>query len=182
MRRPNLNDKQKAFANEYLVDKNCTQACIRAGYSKKTAYSQGQRLLKNVEIRALIDKKLDKIEKKVGLTAERAMEEVAALATSNIKDILDYDPATREMTFKTPDKVPARFWQAAQEITVLHTPEGNGTAYKVKMHPKIPALRMDYERLKLIGPDKGVTNNIMMQVNALEYNRAMRRIGEKDGE
>lgn len=44
-----LNDKQKLFYKEYLVDSNATQAAIRAGYSKKTAYSQGQRLLKHVE-------------------------------------------------------------------------------------------------------------------------------------
>lgn len=44
-----LNDKQKLFYKEYVVDSNATQAAIRAGYSKKTAYSQGQRLLKNVE-------------------------------------------------------------------------------------------------------------------------------------
>lgn len=44
-----LNDKQKLFYKEYLVDANATQSAIRAGYSKKTAYSQGQRLLKHVE-------------------------------------------------------------------------------------------------------------------------------------
>ena len=44
-----LNEKQQLFFKEYLVDSNATQAAIRAGYSKKTAYSQGQRLLKNVE-------------------------------------------------------------------------------------------------------------------------------------
>ena len=44
-----LNEKQQLFFQEYLIDSNATQAAIRAGYSKKTAYSQGQRLLKNVE-------------------------------------------------------------------------------------------------------------------------------------
>lgn len=44
-----LNDKQKQFYKEYVVDANATQSAIRAGYSKKTAYSQGQRLLKHVE-------------------------------------------------------------------------------------------------------------------------------------
>lgn len=44
-----LNDKQKRFYQEYLVDANATQSAKRAGYSQKTAYSQGQRLLKNVE-------------------------------------------------------------------------------------------------------------------------------------
>ena len=44
-----LNHKQKQFYKEWLIDANAPQAAIRAGYSKKTAYSQGQRLLKNVE-------------------------------------------------------------------------------------------------------------------------------------
>lgn len=44
-----MNHKQKQFYKEWLIDANATQAAIRAGYSKKTAYSQGQRLLKNVE-------------------------------------------------------------------------------------------------------------------------------------
>jgi phage terminase small subunit len=44
------------FATEYVKDWNATQAAQRAGYSAKTAYSQGQRLLKNVEVRAEIDR------------------------------------------------------------------------------------------------------------------------------
>ena len=45
-----MTEKQKRFAKEYIVDCNATQAAIRAGYNERTAYSQGQRLLKNVEI------------------------------------------------------------------------------------------------------------------------------------
>lgn len=50
-----LKDKQKRFVEEYLIDLNATQAAIRAGYSEKTAYSQGQRLLKNVEVKKYIE-------------------------------------------------------------------------------------------------------------------------------
>ena len=32
-----LNDKQKRFCLEYIIDLNATQASIRAGYSEKTA-------------------------------------------------------------------------------------------------------------------------------------------------
>lgn len=45
-----LNDKQEAFVREYLKDFNATQAAIRAGYSQKTAGSQGFDLLKKPEI------------------------------------------------------------------------------------------------------------------------------------
>lgn len=45
-----LNKRQERFCEEYLIDLNATQAALRAGYSAKTAYSSGQRLLKDVEI------------------------------------------------------------------------------------------------------------------------------------
>ena len=51
--------RQEKFCVEYLIDLNATQAAIRAGYSKKTAYSMGQRLLKNVEIQSRIKKMRD---------------------------------------------------------------------------------------------------------------------------
>jgi phage terminase small subunit len=37
-----LTPKQERFVAEYLLGLNATQAAIRAGYSPKTAYSQGQ--------------------------------------------------------------------------------------------------------------------------------------------
>lgn len=51
-----MNDRQRSFAQEYAKDKNATQAAIRAGYSAKTAYSSGQRLLNHVEVRAHIER------------------------------------------------------------------------------------------------------------------------------
>jgi phage terminase small subunit len=53
----NLSLKQKRFCDEYLIDLNATQAAIRAGYSKKTAASQGERLLRKVEIQACVQKR-----------------------------------------------------------------------------------------------------------------------------
>ena len=58
-----LNDKQIRFYKEYLIDANATQAAIRAGYSKKTAYSQGQRLLKHVEGQRLLQELMAEKEK-----------------------------------------------------------------------------------------------------------------------
>lgn len=51
-----LTARQEDFVREFLLDLNATQAAIRAGYSASTAYSQGQRLLKNVEVQAAIAK------------------------------------------------------------------------------------------------------------------------------
>lgn len=59
-----MTPKQEAFVREYLIDLNATQAAIRAGYSEATAYSQGQRMLKNVEVAtAIAEAKADRAEK-----------------------------------------------------------------------------------------------------------------------
>lgn len=50
-----LNDKQRRFVEEYLIDLNATQAAIRAGYSAKTAQEQGARLLSNVMVKKAIE-------------------------------------------------------------------------------------------------------------------------------
>ena len=47
-----LTTKMRAFVEAYCG--NATEAALEAGYSPKTAYSQGQRLLKNVEVKAAI--------------------------------------------------------------------------------------------------------------------------------
>ncbi len=57
-----LSPKQRLFLKNYLNSWNATQSAIKAGYSKKTAYSQGQRLLKNVEIKNAIASQLMTVE------------------------------------------------------------------------------------------------------------------------
>lgn len=71
-----LNDRQKLFVSEYVASKNATQSAIKAGYSEKTAYSMGARLLKNVEIQNAIDDKLGKMVKKLDLTAEKILMDI----------------------------------------------------------------------------------------------------------
>ena len=73
-----LNPKQKRFVAEYLVDLNATQAAIRAGYSKKTARSQGQRLLTHVDICTAIEAGKHEAQERVEYTADQWTEDVIA--------------------------------------------------------------------------------------------------------
>lgn len=50
--------KQMRFCDEYLIDLNATQAAIRAGYSKKTAYSIGIENLKKPELKKYIESRM----------------------------------------------------------------------------------------------------------------------------
>ena len=56
-----MTEKQKRFCEEYLIDTNATQAAIRAGYSERSAYSQGQRLLKDDEVKTYIREKAEEV-------------------------------------------------------------------------------------------------------------------------
>jgi phage terminase small subunit len=72
--------KQLAFCREYLVDLNATQAAIRAGYSPRTAASQGERLLRNVEVEKEIALRIQERAQRAEITAERVLEELGRLA------------------------------------------------------------------------------------------------------
>ena len=180
-----LTGKQRIFVAEYLIDKNATQACVRAGYSAKTANTVGPRLLVNVGIKELISKKLTELEDKAGLTAERVMLEVKAIATSNIMDGMEFNSDTGELNFKSPDRIPEAFWRAAQEVTAYQLPDGAGLALKIKMHPKLQALKMEYDRHKLTGQDGNVNNFAIGHVTQLQLEDNRRRAGlplERDDE
>ena len=45
-----LTDKQERFAQAYVLHRNATEAAKAAGYSARSAYNQGYRMLKNDEI------------------------------------------------------------------------------------------------------------------------------------
>ena len=82
-----LTEKQKRFAQEYLVDLNATQAAIRAGYSEKTAYSHGQRLLKNVEIQKSIQKAMQQRSQRTGFSQDMVLEKLGQIAFSEEDDV-----------------------------------------------------------------------------------------------
>ena len=78
-----LAEKQSAFVREYLKDLNATRAAKSAGYSEKTAYSQGVRLLRNVKVATAIQAAMDKRAERTELTADKVLkniEEVRQLA------------------------------------------------------------------------------------------------------
>lgn len=143
-----LNAKQLRFVQEYLIDLNATQAAIRSGYSEKTAYSQGQRLLKNVEIASAIKEAMDLRANSVQITAERVLLEVARLAM--------YDPrkffnASGELLgiHDLDDDTAA----ALAGMDVMELPEGLGSVKKIKLVDKGPNLERLMKHLGLYERD-----------------------------
>jgi len=137
-----LTPKQSLFVQEYLIDLNATQAAIRAGYSKDTAYSIGQENLKKPEIEIAIQAAMDKRAERTGLTADRVLQEIESIAFANIQDHVDYGPGG--VIIKSSDRDAAR---ALSEVSQSETL--TGTNIKVKLHDKLRALELAGKHLKL---------------------------------
>ena len=82
-----MTDRQKKFCELYAANPNATEAATAAGYSAATAYSIGQRLLKNVEIKKYIDE----------LTSAAKSERVATM-TETLEYLTDVMRNPNELT------------------------------------------------------------------------------------
>ena len=80
-----LTGKRQRFVTAYVRSFNATQAAIEAGYSEKTAYSQGARLLKNVEILQAVQEFLDRH----AMSAAEVLYHLSAIARTDIADFVD---------------------------------------------------------------------------------------------
>lgn len=88
-----MNQRQQAFCEEYIKSGNATEAAKAAGYSPGTAYSIGQRLLKNVEVQDFI---------------RQRNEEISAANTAQVEEIRQFWTATmRDDTAKPIDRLKA---------------------------------------------------------------------------
>lgn len=71
-----LNEKQKQFCEEYIIDLNGTQAAIRAGYSAKTANEQAAQLLAKLSIQEYIQKIKNKRSERVKYSQDELMRDI----------------------------------------------------------------------------------------------------------
>ena len=85
----NLNLRQVRFCREYLIDRNATQAYIRAGYSEDGASQSSVRLLRNVKIEALISRFERDRALRTTTEADQVVSQLARLGFSDIRKICD---------------------------------------------------------------------------------------------
>lgn len=135
-----MNDKQRRFVEEYLIDLNATQAAIRAGYSAKTAYSQGERLLSHVEVSAaILERKRDRSDR-TKVNADWLLDRLATESVADIADLYREDGSVK----------PVHEWPMIWRqglvagIEVERIADGMGTVTKLKISDRL-------KRLELIG-------------------------------
>ena len=106
-----MTDKQKRFADEYIIDLNATRA-YRVVYknikSDETARANGSRLLTNANVRAYIDEQLAKIHNEKTADAQEVLEYLTSvmrgehteqtlqLVGEGVQKIADIDVSAKE--------------------------------------------------------------------------------------
>jgi len=86
-----MTPKQGRFVEEYLVDLNATQAAIRAGYKAKNADVVGPELLGKTWVADAIKAGQQRLQKKLDITQERVLQEMARLAFFDVRKLFKED-------------------------------------------------------------------------------------------
>jgi phage terminase small subunit len=91
-----LKPKEFTFAEEWLKTMNATQSAIKAGYSERTAYSAGNRLLKKVEVKQYIDERLAEMQESSIADTNEVMQFLSSTMRGDIPDQFGLDPALND--------------------------------------------------------------------------------------
>ena len=84
-----MTEKQKIFADEYLIDLNATRAYRKAYPSVKkdeTAAQAGSRMLRNVKVAEYIAERMQARQERTEITQDKVLEELAAIAFARATD------------------------------------------------------------------------------------------------
>ena len=153
-----MNDRQKRFADEYLIDLNAEAAAIRAGYSPRYARGNAHKLVANSCIQEYIKKKQQKREQRTEITQDMVLRELALIAFSNAADyakviekeitvevegveIPVLDKEGNPMTYKTVEPILTDDLTEGQKKALAVIKKGRD-GFEVKPYDKLRALEM----------------------------------------
>lgn len=160
-----LRQKQKTFADKYLIDPNATKA-YKETYGVKsdaTAAVNGRRLLSNANISSYIAERQAKIAKKFEITQEEVLREYARIAFSDIREFYNADGSLKSIKDLSDDAAAAL---AGVEVDEIFDGSGKdrmkiGNIKKIKRWDKVKALEgigrhlgMFNDKLKLEAGDE----------------------------
>lgn len=125
--------RMSRFCDEYLLDFNGTQAAIRSGYSQKTAGQIAYELLRRPEIKLRIEEMKVKQQERTQMSAQRVLDELAKIATSNPANYLV--PDGRGGVSPDLSRMGRDDWAAISGLefdTVIEKVKGSGRGGKAK--------------------------------------------------
>jgi phage terminase small subunit len=140
--------RRARFVAAYATCLNTKEAAIAAGFAPKSAHQQGRRLLQNATVKAQIEAAFAAAQTQRTaegqIDAARTLQEIVALATSDMGDILDFTGP--DLKLKRPSDIPEAARRAISSMKVKRVFEGKGDQavpvdlIEFKLWPKGPEL------------------------------------------
>ena len=125
-----LTDKQARFCKEYVVHFNATRAAKASGYSLKTAEKIGSENLKKPEIIKEINRLQEKTNKKLEVSAEKVILELAKIGFVKDNGLQGYT-----IEFDSKDKIKA-LEMLARHTGVFNNDDSSKTVINVNLGDK----------------------------------------------
>ena len=143
-------ERQKLFVRYYVSSgMNATQAAIKAGYSPKTAYVQGCRLLSNANIKVALDKHIHDLLTDTENLSIKWLQQTMAIAGFDIRKAVSWDKDGVEFIDSSTLDDQTAF--AIQEISMIQGEDSRNI--KVKAYDKTKALDLLGKFLGIVGGD-----------------------------
>ena len=160
-----MTPKQELFVQEYAKEPNAKKAALAAGYSPRTARQIGSHLLTNVDIKSALRARGAAALARMEVTEDMVLQELAAIAFSNIEDFVTWDDTADGLVVRPSAKIPRHLAAAIESIDeqVLKSENKDGSRTytrskrKVKLYNKLEALKVLAEYL-------GVTESMAPKV------------------
>lgn len=174
-------ERQRRFVEEYLVDRNATQAAIRAGYNREGAAVQGHRLLRHrryAHVHQAIKLRLEA--KDYEALRQRIINERANIAFANPFDLLPPEERTEWM-----DAIPAELKAAVKEIVTTEFHDKDGQLKRkvaFKLWSKNEALTALEKITSLVNDRVDHRADINISAARAELEAIIANLGPPDGE
>jgi phage terminase small subunit len=157
-----LSEREQRFVRALTGEAlgNLTKAAELAGYSPKSAARQGYRLSKRAHVQTAIEARQQKLEAKADVSVERVLNELRAIAFSDVRGLFDEHGRLRPVHELSDDAAKAL---ASVEVLKERTVKGaesttHESVHKVKNWDKVKALEM-LGRYLTMWQDKGASDS-----------------------
>ena len=126
-----MNERQKRFADEYIISGNAYQSAIKAGYSPKYAKTDAHKLLENTRIKNYIDERLKEIESEKIADQQEVLKYLSAvmrgeMTEQTLKSVGESGQVITEIDVGAKDRIKAaellgkryRLWTDKSEVEI----------------------------------------------------------------
>lgn len=186
-----MNERQKRFADEYLIDLNAEAAAIRAGYSPRYARGNAHKLVAKGCIKDYIAERMEEREKRTEITQDRVLLELSYIAFSKATDYANvvekplkdeegnqlYDSNGDPVMFRTVEPVLTENLTEEQKRAIAVIKKGRD-GFEIKPYDKQRALELIGKHLGMFTDTVELKGNVNNPMEGLTTEELKKLIGD----